>query len=638
MGIAGLDYKKSGSKLEIDGIIEDYRVYAGKNVDAGDFVEFINTIASSTTATSSDTSIVTTTSSGRYLSAIALDDSRVFIVHMKDNSTYSLNGIVCTVSGATITKGTDTVISSTKNSGMYGMALVLLPNGNVFLAYPPGFYGVICTITGTTITHGTSTTIGGYGYDKPTATLLPDGNVFVATRNDDSNKYLYGQVCTISGTTITKGTYTQLSTTTATGSAISVTTLPSGKVFIAHNYTSSYLYGMICTVSGTTITVNTDTVISTSEYAGLSHSTLVLKNGNVFITHQYGSGNSTYLRGIVCKINGTTITKGPDTSLSNSQYSETTSPVLLDSGKVLVFHSGSYVDSYLYGIVCEISGNVIAKGTDTVLRSIENSADQISAFLLRGKPFVVHSYGSSTYVYAQLWDVDEINNIPTNQITWTEYEMQVQPVTALPCKGVAQMSGIGGDEISVYVNDAPDPPEEPEEDTSGTYVSFTSNPVPTTWTNSSDGKTATATNNYGEWNISASQIYSNGASYVPSNAFDGDTSTYFRMPKLSSDTVYVTLTLNLPNGVTIKPTKISVKSSNMGSSMLLVSKIYGVKSDGGLVEFGTLARGKDTVTNTFTMEPEQYYKGIEIHIYRYSSSYYPYIYDVQIQSGTLRIE
>ena len=41
MGEAFLDYKKGRAGLDINGIIEDYYVYAGENVNAGDFVEFV---------------------------------------------------------------------------------------------------------------------------------------------------------------------------------------------------------------------------------------------------------------------------------------------------------------------------------------------------------------------------------------------------------------------------------------------------------------------------------------------------------------------------------------------------------------------------------------------------------------------
>ena len=57
-------------------------------------------------------------------------------------------------------------------------------------------------------------------------------------------------------------------------------------------------------------------LVGTVDNAGSAISTCLIPNGNIFIAHSYGS--SYYLYGIVCSINGTTITKGNDMAIENS--------------------------------------------------------------------------------------------------------------------------------------------------------------------------------------------------------------------------------------------------------------------------------------------------------------------------------
>ena len=74
-----------------------------------------------------------------------------------------------------------------------------------------------------------------------------------------SSGYLYGKVLTISDSSISEGTAVALSSTTNAGRVISAVALSSTSVFIAHSYGSNqYLYGIVCTISGTSITAGTD--------------------------------------------------------------------------------------------------------------------------------------------------------------------------------------------------------------------------------------------------------------------------------------------------------------------------------------------------------------------------------------------
>ena len=78
MGIAKL-YGQKASGININGIIKDYYAYAGENISAGDLVEYINGVAGQTTETSANTQLSNVSHTADVVSAVKLDDSRVFI-------------------------------------------------------------------------------------------------------------------------------------------------------------------------------------------------------------------------------------------------------------------------------------------------------------------------------------------------------------------------------------------------------------------------------------------------------------------------------------------------------------------------------------------------------------------------------
>ena len=94
------------------------------------------------------------------------------------------------------------------------------------------------------------------GYDGTVISLtkLNKNKVFVAYSHSNTNLYLYGVVCTIDGTVITSGLPVQLSSIKNSGKIISMAALQD-KVVIVHSYESiSKLYSVICKINGTTIT------------------------------------------------------------------------------------------------------------------------------------------------------------------------------------------------------------------------------------------------------------------------------------------------------------------------------------------------------------------------------------------------
>lgn len=462
MGEAFLDYKKGGTGFNINGIIADYYVSAGTTVNAGDFVDFVNGVAGQTNyGTSTDTPLVESTNYGYTVSATKIADNKVFVAHGSSNSTSGgyVYGIICTVEGATITYGTDTKLYGSSGTG-YVISATTLSSGNVFIIFSYGssnyLYGMLCTVSGTTITVAQKTGIKNVSAGVSMRTIaLEDNKAFVIYNNGSSK---YGLICTMTDTTISIGTAYTLYNNTYTDYSKSLTVLPNGNVFVAYGYDSSnYLHAMVCSVSGTTITAGTDTALSTETNSGYTISAVTLPNGNVFIAHSYGS--SYYLYVMVCTISGTTITAGSDYSsstASNAGYK--ISALSLTGGRVFVAHS--YKSSYyLYGNGYVTSGTRVISGTDVDLSNsyAETGFATSLVELGNGSVFAAHSYSSSYHLYARIFGLDV--RTPTTSIVLPNYETQVRTATSVSCKGVAKIGGIGGDNtghnelVSVYQPD-----------------------------------------------------------------------------------------------------------------------------------------------------------------------------------------
>lgn len=122
--------------INIDGIIKEYEVASGGNVNAGDFVKYVNDINA---IKGNDITIDVTSDCAQALSATVLSSNKVFIAHRGTSS--RLFAIVCEISGSTITKGVDTQLYSESNTA-YTTSVVTLTESRVFIAhnYSSRFY------------------------------------------------------------------------------------------------------------------------------------------------------------------------------------------------------------------------------------------------------------------------------------------------------------------------------------------------------------------------------------------------------------------------------------------------------------------------------------------------------------------
>ena len=342
----------------INGIIEEYKVASGNNISAGSFVKFVNDYG--TQGLKNDLLLDSIKYSGNIGSAVALSENSVFIAYQR------------------------------------------LPDNNNSINYP---YGVVCTIEGDTITVGSIIKLSIYTCDPNnlSVVMLSSNKVFVAFVNSNGEK-LYGVVCTISLRSISAGSEVTIAQTSIYTYKLSIIPLSSTKVFIAYADTSKYFTGIICDINGRTITANTPTKLDSVALTNLMRSSIsYLTNGKVFIAYSSGVSSAPYLYGIVCTINGSTITAGTRVHIGNLNYiSYSISTVSLSSSKVFIAHSDCIdyeKDRHLCGIVCTINGTVISINNKSILSMTNNTGRTISATKLSAdKVLIVHS-GSDNGLY-----------------------------------------------------------------------------------------------------------------------------------------------------------------------------------------------------------------------------------------------
>lgn len=453
MGQAAINYMGVKGGMKLNDIIEEFKyVYKGQTLSAGNFVEYVNgTSGEITTETSVDIQTNSNTQhTSKTKSAVLLPNGDVFIAYAPYTTGNYLRGVLLEINGTEIIQKLDTQLGGTTNTSVTGSQIhsVLLPSGKIFTVYGSGdyrpLYGVVITITGNTIVASTPKKMVNTNYtsDEMSLTVLPDGKVFMGYTDSNMQNTLCA-IVTIDNDTITVGT--SLTITNGLNSIPSTCLLKNGKVFVLYKTDSSHFYATVCTIDGTTITKGTEVILSEKTGAGRIASATTLDNGNVFIAYNYNSNNSVFC-GVICNIVDSMITVGEFVSLGTSGITSgyRLSAITLDNGSVFIAYNSIQDQVYLYGMVCAVNDMTITKGTEIQISSISYSGYLAIPILLQNKNiFIYHSYNADNY-YPHCQIIGVVNNTPTNQVPIPTYETQVRLCTTANADAIALSSGTGG--------------------------------------------------------------------------------------------------------------------------------------------------------------------------------------------------
>lgn len=352
-------------------------------VDANSFVELKNDTTSGTRV-----NIANSPSALHSIAATKIDTDKVFVV-MRNSSNLFVS--ICTVSNQTVTAGAAVQIASdanTNNNNFY-VSAVTLTSSKVFVAYSGANYpmGIVCDISGTTITAGTSSTLAeaSNGYAFVRAVALDSTRALVTHR---AGSYLNGIVCTISGTSITLGTDTMISNQDQSYYDAYPTLASQDKIFVAHRGagSSQYLYATVCNISNNVITPGTSTRLSDVKYSATNACAATLSSDKVFVSHALGA-----LSGVICTISGTTVTYGAEKNLG--VLSNEASIAVLRSDKVFIAHRGSASSYNLYGVTCRVVNTSIINSPEVAIDTGTYTSYGASAVALDdNRVFIAHYY------------------------------------------------------------------------------------------------------------------------------------------------------------------------------------------------------------------------------------------------------
>lgn len=398
------------SSSVVNGIIEQYKAETS-TIDANTFVEFVNKKNMTNTTNSTITSgsgVIGKTS------VATINNNKVFVTYRQGDYLY---GRICKINNDIITMGEAIRLSVYTNSFDYA-TVIKIDTDKVFITHYGGnnLYGITCTVNDTTITVGTDTLInsGGGSYMYASPTYIGNNRVFIG--HYYANSRLYGVICTIDDTTITVGTDTQLANIDNTAQSTFAIYLGNNNIFIAH-LRGTKLYGLLCTINDQN-QINPSADIEIGYYYNFATATLINQN-KVFVTY---TGTNTSLYGKVCIIKNNSIVVGEEKKLT-TDYAQGNLPVLIDTDKIFIPFSNVSQNYYLYGIICSVDGTYIDVSPKILLQ--QRAASYIWATKLSNTKVIVTFVDINyNYVISSLITIDKNTLIPSiskiNGLTKTE--------------------------------------------------------------------------------------------------------------------------------------------------------------------------------------------------------------------------
>lgn len=319
----------------------------------------------------------------RCCSATTLDATHFVITYQDRGNYYYGTAIVGTVSGSIITYGSEYVFNSANTRYC---STITLDTTHFVVAYRNGasspYYGtaIVGTVSGSTITYGTEYIFNATSTSYISATAL-DATHFAVAYEDDNSSDGYAIVGTISGSTITYGTENEFNNEAR---YISTTTLDANHFVIAYQDRDNY-YGtaIVGTVSGITITYGSEYVFNTST---TYHPSVTTLDATHFVVAYKDDGNSEYGTAVVGTVSGGTISYGSEYVFSSVDTSWI-SATALDATHFVVAYMASPYPYDLIAIVGAVSGSVISYGSEFAFSFIYS--DATSATSLDASHFVV---------------------------------------------------------------------------------------------------------------------------------------------------------------------------------------------------------------------------------------------------------
>lgn len=232
-----------------------------------------------------------------------------------------------------------------------------------------GIKAVVATVSGGVVTVGSAVTVETTGaLTSSVSCAKVDTDKGIIFYKDDAGNDLYMKVLSVSGTTITQNTQALVKAMSHVYDVSSVQ-LGTNSIAVTYSPSGTSLFGSVITVSGTTPTAGAEqTVIAASE--GYKHKITLINASKLLLTYNEDFTNASYARTIA--ISGSTMTASSALTLESSidQYAWGTS--IIGTKYALVFARDTTTDNTLYFL--DISGTLPSSiSTQSLATSPETS-------------------------------------------------------------------------------------------------------------------------------------------------------------------------------------------------------------------------------------------------------------------------
>ena len=298
---------------------------------------------------------------GYNLEIAVISSNKVVII---DRNTSTMYGLVCEINNLSITAGTKKILKSGTNTAEY-LSIVTLSKTKIMIAYSFDSYryayGMICTITDLTISVSTDTKLSDVqnGVRSISISKLSDNKISIA--HIDSNNNLHILICTIEDTNIILK-FSEIITYARVSSyySVCVLALAFNKMIIIYTDNKLRLQAYICVIDENGIVNKSSFQLNSIVTKGII-SAIILSSNRILILFNHDNENK-LLYGMICTITGLTISEGIVTQVSNESYSGDVSPsIALLSSELAFLGYSKTANYYISGKICQIGKTKISK-------------------------------------------------------------------------------------------------------------------------------------------------------------------------------------------------------------------------------------------------------------------------------------
>tara|TARA_Y100000361_G_scaffold154049_1_gene177935 strand:- start:2 stop:2584 length:2583 start_codon:yes stop_codon:yes gene_type:complete len=324
-------------------------------------------------------------------------NSKVVIAYGDNNDSGYGKAIVGTVSGSTISFGTQVTFAG---SGTVGdLSIVFDPDsGKVVIAFRDNSnsgYGtaIVGTVSGTSISFGSAAVFSSSSNNYNSAVYdTSNDKVFISFTNAGSSNVGQGVVGTVSGTSISFGSATTFSSAQPTYPTSSAFDSSENKVVTAYmDGTNGNSQAIVGTISGTSVSFGSATTFTTAYSADFS--TAYDANANKILISFEDVANSNYGTAIVGTVSGTSISFGSKAVYEAANGSFVSSVYDSNNQKVVIVYGEGFIAGYSSAVNATISGTSVSFTSPFQLVATYNNPMMITFDSANKK--VVEAYNSS---------------------------------------------------------------------------------------------------------------------------------------------------------------------------------------------------------------------------------------------------